>query len=410
MTGRLPFDDLGALPPPDAAARAHGERVLAMIREVMRREGGAIPFARYMDLALHAPALGYYSAGSAKLGVAGDFVTAPEISSLFGRCLARQAAQVLMALDGGEILEIGAGSGVMACDILAELERLQALPARYCILESSADLRARQEALIRDRLPHLAARVAWLDRLPAAGFRGLMLANELLDAMPVHLLVQSGGDPLEAHVRWDEDRFAWVVGGAGEAAGSAGDPRLAARLEAIFAELGRDAFVDGYRFEINLAMESWLAAAAAALDAGLLLLIDYGYPRRAYYHPQRGAGTLMCHYRHRAHDDPLILPGLQDMTAHIDFTALAEAGLAQELKLAGYNSQAWFLFGCGLQDLVADAMQSATDDLLRARISQQVQRLTLPGEMGEKIKVMALSRRLDVPLCGFSLRDERGSL
>lgn len=402
MKGRLPFDELGALPAPDALARAHGERVLAAIRDVMQREGGAIPFARYMDLALHAPGLGYYSAGSAKLGAEGDFVTAPEISPLFGRCLAHQAAQVLDALGGGEILEIGAGSGVLACDVLAELERLGTLPERYAILEISADLRARQEALIATRIPHLAGRVSWLDRLPSAGFRGLMLANELLDAMPVHLLLQSAGDPLEAYVRWDQDHFAW-------AAGPPADARLVARLDAIFEECGRDVFIDGYRFEINLAMESWLASAGAALDAGLLLLIDYGYSRRQYYHPQRVSGTLMCHYRHRAHDDPLILAGLQDITAHVDFTALAEAAVARELRLAGYNGQAWFLFGCGLQELVADEMASASD-LIRARISQQIQRLTLPGEMGEKIKIMALSRRLDIPLCGFSLRDERGSL
>jgi SAM-dependent MidA family methyltransferase len=286
--------------------------------------------------------------------------------------------------------------------VLAELERLGILPARYCILETSADLRARQQTLIRSRIPHLAGYVSWLDRLPPQGFRGLVLANELLDAMPVHLLVRAGGELLEACVRWETDRFAW-------AAGPPSDARLAARMDAIFAECGRDAFIDGYRFEINLAMEAWLAEAAAMLDAGLLLLMDYGYPRRAYYHPQRVAGTLMCHYRHRAHDDPLILAGLQDVTAHVDFTALAEAAMARGLGLAGYNGQAWFLFGCGLQELVADEMESASD-LVRARISQQIQRLTLPGEMGEKIKVMALSRRLDIPLCGFSLRDERGSL
>ena len=400
MNARLPFDELGALPAPDAVARAHGERLVALIRDEMARAGGSIPFARYMELALHAPGLGYYSAGSAKLGASGDFVTAPEISPLFGRCLARQAGEVLGALGGGAVLEVGAGSGAMACDVLAELERMDALPERYRILEISADLCERQAARIRERIPHLAARVEWLERLPSEGFQGVMIANELLDAMPVHRLVlDESGSLREAYVRWDEDRFAWTTG-------PLSDERLAPRLDAVFAELGRDSFAPGYCFEVNLAMQAWLASATAALARGVILLIDYGYPRREYYHPQRGAGTLMCHYRHRAHDDPLILPGLQDITAHVDFTALAEAAHAHGLEVAGYTTQAWFLIGSGLQQMVDDAMKDATD-LGRARLSQQVQLLTLPGEMGEKFKVLALVRgSVSVP-SGIGMRDDR---
>lgn len=403
MSARLPFDDLGALPPPDVETRAHGERVLALIRDEIDRAGGSIPFARYMDLALHAPGFGYYSAGNVKFGARGDFVTAPEISPLFARCLARQVEGVLAALDGGDVLEIGAGSGVLACELLAELERRGALPTRYLILETSADLRARQTALFAERVPRLAARVEWLDRFPAAGFCGVIFANELLDAMPVHRLFFDGdGDLSEMHVRWDGDRFAWE-------GGALSDDRLGLRIDAIFDEIGLASFPGGYCFEISLVMESWMGVAAAALERGLLLLIDYGYPRREYYHPQRGAGTLMCHYRHRAHDDPLILPGVQDITCHVDFTALAEAGEARGLTLAGYATQAWFLFGCGLQDFTEAAMRDA-GDAERARLSAQVQRLTLPGEMGDKFKAIAWSRKLDTALCGFSLRDDRRSL
>lgn len=401
MTARRPFDDLGALPAPDPAARAHGERVAAAIRAEIARAGGGIPFARYMDLALHAPGLGYYSAGSTKLGAAGDFVTAPEISPLFGRCIARQAAEVLAMPGGGSILEIGAGSGALACDLLTELERMEALPERYTILEISADLRERQIRRIDERIPHLAARVEWIDRLPSGGFRGLVLANEVLDALPVHRVrVDAAGKLTESCVSWEQDRFVWTWG-------PSSDARLAPRVEAILTACGP--LAPGYCFEINLELEAWIAAVAAALERGLILLVDYGYPRREYYHPERSGGTLMCHYRHRAHDDPLILPGLQDITAHVDFTAVAEAGTRAGLEVAGYATQAWFLLGSGLQELAARALEGAPD-VERARISHQVQRLTLPGEMGERFKVMALARDLDQLLGGFSLRDERGRL
>ncbi|MDR2878222.1 MAG: SAM-dependent methyltransferase [Chromatiales bacterium] len=407
MTARLPFDDLGALPPPDEEARAHGERVLALIRSSIDRAGGSITFADYMNLALHAPGLGYYSAGSTKFGARGDFVTAPEISPLFGRCLATQVEEVLLALGGGDVLEIGAGTGTLACELLAELERRGVLATRYFILETSADLRARQAALFAERIPRLANRIEWLDQLPERGFCGVMFANELLDAMPVHRLVLDSESGLsEMRVGWRGDRFGW-------GAAAPEDDRLAVRMEAIFAVLGRSSFRPGYCFELNLAMESWMSAAAATLEQGALLLIDYGYPRREYYHPERGAGTLMCHYRHRAHDDPLILPGLQDITCHIDFTRLAEMGAevgdAHGLRLAGYTTQAWFLFGCGLQEFVGAQLQEA-GDAERARLSAQVQRLTLPGEMGAKFKVIAWSRQLDISLRGFSMRDERCGL
>ncbi len=392
-------DTPSALPEPDADARAHGERVTAHIRDAIAAAGGAIPFARYMDLALHAPGLGYYSAGSAKFGEAGDFVTAPELSPLFARCLARQVREILAALGDGGVLEAGAGSGVMACELLAELERLDALPAQYAILELSADLRERQRALFAERIPHLLPRIVWLDRLPARGFTGLVIANELLDAMPVHRVI--AGRDAEEYVCWRDGRFAWTEG-------PLSDAHLDLRVDALYRELGRERFTDGYRIEIHLAIEAWIAAVSSALERGAVLLVDYGYARREYYHPERAGGTLMCHYRHRAHADPLILAGLQDITAHIDFTAVAEAASAHDLSVAGYTTQAYFLLGSGLQEIGASLGDLPTVE--RMQIAQQIRRLTLPGEMGEKFKVIALARGLEIPLSGFSLRDERGRL
>lgn len=387
------------LPEPDADARAHGERVVALIRREIDGAGGMIPFARFMDLALYAPGLGYYSTGSVKLGPAGDFVTAPELSPLFARCLARQAREVLATLGGGSIVEAGAGSGVMACELLAELERLDALPEQYAILELSADLRARQQVLFAERIPHLLPRIAWLDRPPERCFTGIVLANELLDALPVHRIV-SGRDA-EEYVCWRDDHFAW-------AEGPLSDAHLGLRLGALYGALGRGNFTTGYRIEINLAAEAWVASVAAALERGMILAIDYGYPRREYYHPERAGGTLMCHYRHRAHGDPLILAGLQDITAHIDFTALAEAAVAHGLSVSGYTTQAYFLLASGLDEIGASLADLPAVE--RMQLAQQIRRLTLPGEMGEKFKAIALTRGLDIPLTGFSLRDDRGRL
>ncbi len=392
-------DTPSTLPEPDADARAHGERVTAHIRDAIAVAGGAIPFARYMELALHAPGLGYYSAGSAKFGEAGDFVTAPELSPLFARCLARQAREILAALGDGGILEAGAGSGVMACELLAELERLDALPAQYAILELSADLRERQRALFMQRIPQLLPRIAWLDRLPARGFTGLVIANELLDAMPVHRVI--AGRDAEEYVCWRDGRFSLTEG-------PLSDVHLDLRVDALYRELGREHFTAGYRIEINLAMEAWIAAVSSALERGAILLVDYGYPRREYYHPERAGGTLMCHYRHRAHGDPLILAGLQDITAHVDFTAVAEAAVAHGLAVAGYTTQAYFLLASGLQEIGSTLGELPAVE--RMQIAQQIRRLTLPGEMGEKFKVIALTRGLEMPLSGFSLRDERGRL
>ena len=405
------FPDFDNLPAPDAATQAHSDRLCGLIRDEIEVSGGQITFARYMDLALYAPGLGYYSAGAHKLGQAGDFVTAPELSSLFSRCVARQCQQVLALLGGGDILEVGAGSGVMAADVLAELEMLDCLPGRYFILEVSADLRQRQQQTVATRVPHLASRVRWIDTLfagidtlPVAGFQGVVLANELLDAMPVHVFGVNAPDRYERYVAWDGARqFVWRDG-------TLSDARLDERIAMLVNEQAHEGgeFAPGYISEINLAAEDWLRSIAALLKRGMVLLVDYGFPRHEYYHAQRSGGTLMCHYRHRAHPDPLILPGLQDITAHVDFTALAEVASEVGLSVAGFTTQAYFLLSSGLGEMAAASDQ--TDVRQHLRVTQQVKKLTLPSEMGELFKVMALTRDVDVPLLGFMFQDQRRRL
>ncbi len=303
-----------SLPAPDAAALAHSGRLLEHVCGEIEASGGWISFARYMELALYAPGLGYYTAGATKFGGAGDFVTAPELTPLFGRTLARVAAQVL-ARTGGDLLELGAGSGRLAVDVLLQLERLACLPERYLILEVSPDLRARQRQLLAEQAPHLLPRVAWLDALPES-FRGVVLGNEVLDALPVHLLHGSAEGVLERGVIWTEAGLAW-----------ADRPIAAPVLASAVAELPvvTDRRVDGYLSELNLAAPALVASLADRLECGLLLFLDYGYPRAEYYHPQRHMGTLRAHYRQHALDDPFFLPGLADLTAHVDFSAVARA-------------------------------------------------------------------------------------
>jgi SAM-dependent MidA family methyltransferase len=351
-----------------------------------------------MKLALYAPGLGYYSAGTRKFGAAGDFITAPELSPLFSRCLARQCAEVLSS-SGGDILEFGAGSGSMAAELLLELEHLASLPDCYVILDVSGELRERQRQTLDERASHLLERVVWLNGLPEPGFRGIILGNEVLDAMPVERLRITPAGPRPLHVAWEADRFVWLVGAEDEA--------VTRTVIALQDELGY-ILPAGYETEFNPHLHPWLRALAEILTEGVVLLIDYGYPRREYYHQQRTTGTLLCHYRHRAHADPLILPGLQDITANVDFTAVADAAVAAGLAVTGYTSQSYFLLGCGLETLVAEMNPDATQRYLE--LTRQVKLLTLPSEMGERFKAMALSRGIEIPLRGFSLFDERGRL
>ncbi|HWU82322.1 MAG TPA: SAM-dependent methyltransferase [Methylophilaceae bacterium] len=379
------------LPIPGAEALRHSQSLVAHIREEIARSGGWIDFAHYMQLALYAPGLGYYSGGAEKFGPAGDFVTAPELSPLFGQCLARQAAQVC-AQARGDILELGAGTGRLAAELLLELQRLGQLPAHYLILEVSAFLQDIQRQTLMAQLPpDLFARVAWLDHLPS-GFDGFVLANEVLDALPVHIVGQREHG-FERGVTCEGDALVW-----------ADRHPLSPTLNALAAPL---TLPGGYLTELCPLAGALVASIAQSLRRGVLLFIDYGFPRREYYHPQRDHGTLMCHYRHHAHGDPFLYPGLQDITAHVDFTSAAEAGVANGLRLAGYTTQAQFLINCGITELLA---QMAPGSAAYLRLASQAQKLLSPAEMGELFKVLALSKDQDATLLGFVHGDKSHTL
>jgi SAM-dependent MidA family methyltransferase len=393
MTSRA---SVTTLPTPGPEELAHSRRVVAHIREFMAARGGVIGFDAWMRLALYAPGLGYYSAGARKLGADGDFVTAPEISSLFSRCLARQAAEVLQ-VTGGDVLELGAGSGRMAADVLAELSALDCLPDRYRILEVSADLADRQRARLSLLPAGLSERVEWLDRWPPEAMRGVVLANEVLDAMPVERFVLRGEGGAQ-HVRelavaLNDTGFEWRETDA--------SPELTQAVQSILSSL-REPLPDGYVSEVCLAFQPWMASVAAQLERGVALLIDYGLPRAHLYHPDRADGTLRCHFRHRAHADPFVNVGLQDITAWVDFTRVAEAADSADLDVLGFTTQASFLIGAGIESLLSTEMQLAADDLRRqAELAGEARQLMLPGEMGEVFKAIALGRDYEVPLSGF---------
>ncbi|MES9971323.1 MAG: SAM-dependent methyltransferase [Candidatus Thiodiazotropha sp.] len=381
------------LPLPDATSQAISERLMRQIRRVIEKSNGAIPFDRFMQMALYAPGLGYYVAGSRKFGQQGDFITAPEVSPLFAQCLAHQIEPILTEVEGADLLEFGAGSGLLAADLLLALERLDRLPGCYQILEVSPELRARQQETLESRAPHLQSRVKWLDGMPS-GFRGVVIANELLDAMPVSRFRITETGIQESFVICDGD-------GLRERFGPPVTQGLVSAVEAIFQD--SDQLPSGYVSEINLRQTAWISALAAAMNQGAAILIDYGYSQAEYYHPQRNQGTLMCHYRHRAHGDPFSRVGLQDITSHVDFTALARAAVESGFRLGGYTTQAHFLIANGLDSLLAE---SDPNDLSRhMSLVQGVKHLTLPSEMGERFKVLGLLKELDINLQGFSLRD-----
>jgi len=399
------------LPAPATEAAQHSASLTEFIRRDIAAQGGWISFARFMELSLYAPGLGYYSAGAHKFGEAGDFVTAPELSPLFGRTVARQVAEI-MAQSAANILELGAGSGKLAADMLAELEQLGSLPDSYAILEVSADLRVRQQVLMRERLPHLLDRVHWLDELPEK-FSGAIVANEVLDALPVHLVhwrdVNVGRDssrhPRDVGMNPDLQNRDRVINERGVAVSdnnfiwqerTIGDADLLHAAQQIKVP-------DDYVSEVCLAARGLINSLAQRLEQGAMLFIDYGFGAREYYHPQRSNGTLMCHYRHHAHDDPFFLPGLQDITAHVNFTGIAECGIDAGLELIGYTSQAFFLIGCGITELLQDTSPENLRDYLP--LSAQLQKLTSPAEMGELFKVVALGKKMVSPLCGFARGD-----
>ncbi len=383
------------LPAPSPDALAYSDALKRRIIDEIEAGDGWIGFDRFMELARYAPGMGYYSGGAQKFGAAGDFVTAPEISSAFSQTLATQAVQI-MALSAPQIIEVGAGSGRLAADLLLELERRNALPERYSILDLSGELRERQRATIAQRAPQQLDRVVWLDRLPER-FDGLVLANELLDAMPVHLVHWEDSAILERGVSITKGEFAWA------------DRPATGRVLEKAREIAEEfALPPGYLSELCLAAADWTASWGRILGTGALLLIDYGFPRHEYYHPQRDTGTLMCHYRHHAHGEPFLLPGLQDITAHVDFTAIVEAGFNAGLELLGYTTQAAFLINCGLTEVLA---RIPAEDVLRyLPLAQAAQKLISPAEMGDLFKVIALGKGIEDTLLGFAQGDRSETL
>lgn len=388
------------LPQPSPDAQQHSARLVDLIRAEIAAAGGWISFARYMELALYAPAMGYYSGGARKFGPGGDFITAPELTPLFGQALAGQVIEVMQA-SAPRVIEVGAGTGLLAADLLLELELRGALPQRYEILELSGELRARQRDTLAERAPHLLDRVGWLDALPEH-FSGMVLANEVLDVMPVHVVVSRAEGLSERGVALDD---AGVLRWADTAL--TGAVREAAlTLDLPVPQQGE------YVTEICLAARAWVAEWAQRLVCGALLLVDYGYPRAEYYLPSRSSGTLLCYYRHHAHADPFLWPGLNDITAFVDFTAAAEAGHDAGLEVLGYTCQAAFLFNCGILECLARRAPETGADYIRA--ARAVQRLTTPQEMGELFKVLAFGKGLPAGLAaglsGFARGDRLHTL
>jgi SAM-dependent MidA family methyltransferase len=385
------------LPEPAAELKELSLQLCAAMRDELHRNG-FMPFARFMELALYQPGLGYYSAGLHKLGATGDFVTAPELGSLFAACVARQAEQVAQVLGRYDVLELGAGSGQLALDLLQELEPKLA-PQNYFILERSADLRAVQQQKLAALEPHWRGRIHWLDEPPDFGWQGMVLGNEVIDALAVERFRISAGGIEQAGVRLstgdqpDKPAFEWAYRPA--------PADLQRAVEGL--GLAFDLQELPYQSELLAGLPGWLAAVTGSLNRGMVLFADYGYPRREYYLPERNDGTLVCHYRHRGHADVFFWPGLQDITAFVDFTALAEAGEACGLELAGYTSQAMFLLACGLDQVLADRLPKAADHGLK--LHAEAKQLTLPGMMGERFQVMALQRGMDIELRGFALGD-----
>ena len=387
-----------SLPQPDSRSAAHSEKVAEYIRTQIEAAGGSLGFGEYMQHALYAPGLGYYAAGAAKFGEAGDFITAPEVSSAFGAVVARQCAEVLAQIPGGEILEYGAGSGKLAVDVLEALRRLGSLPTAYKILEVSADLRERQEALLQQRVPELLPRVSWLDA-PPTKMQGVILANEVLDAMPVERFVRRDGGILQQRVAVAGREFAWTDAPA--------PARLVAAVNAIETELGAP-FPEVYVSEICLAVPAWIQGLAEVLQTGTAFLFDYGVSRREYYAAERSRGWLRCHFRHHAHNDPLVLAGIQDITAWVDFTAVAEAAVAAGFEISGYCAQAQFLMAGGLAEELKNLATLPLQEQLA--LSRQVKTLTLPGEMGEHFKCMALQKGVTARPSAFGLADRTHTL
>jgi SAM-dependent MidA family methyltransferase len=383
------------LPAPTAALQAQSNQLCQLIREEIRHESStSISFARFMQLALYEPDLGYYTSALDKFGKAGDFTTAPEISPLFAQCIGRQCQQVFASLGQCDVLEIGAGTGQLAIDLLLFLEEQQSLPRTYKIFEVSPTLRKRQQQRLQQQIPHLLSLIYWLDDSPAAPIKGVILANEVVDALPVDQFLWVEDTIQEVRVAYARDQFNYHLAPI--------DDLLTCQLSQLRAAYFPE--VKTYQSEVCRGLSDWISKLSYALEQGLILIIDYGFPAQEYYHPDRVNGTLRCYYQHRTHADPLSLVGLQDITASVDFTSLARAAIQAGLKVAGFTSQAVFLLNNDLLPLI----EKCYDGMSSMDVNRQVHLLTSPSEMGELIKVMGLTRNCEFSLLnGFKLYDKR---
>lgn len=387
------------LPEPDSAAKARSRQLTEQIKYSIVDNNGRISFSAFMQQALYTPVLGYYSNGLQKFGPSGDFITAPEVSPLFAQCLAGQVTEIFSQMDNPCLLEFGAGSGVLAVELLSALEKHNALPEYYYILELSAALQQRQKRQVAEKIPHLSARVVWLDQLPLQPLNAVVIANEVLDAMPVERFAITHGEMQTQGVTISDGHLV---------ADFVAPETQALQVKQTIEQHCGQALPSNYHSEYNPAILAWLQALSASLASAVVLLIDYGYHASEYYHSDRVDGTLMCYYRHRTHGNALWYPGLQDITAFVDFSDVAYSALEAGFSVAGYTSQAAFLLANGLSELHAE--QVSDDVQQQIRLSQQIKTLTLPSEMGERFKVMALTKKFDASLCGFALQDYRNRL
>lgn len=385
------------LDPHQVYSKTVSEQLTTLIQGAIDNHQGQLPFDEFMNLALYAPQLGYYQSGKTILGAQGDFITAPMISPLFSQCLAEQCFDVLKHIPNGQILEIGAGTGQMATDILKHLEEIDALPPQYSILETSAYLKSLQQETIQQQIPHLYDKVSWLSSLPNKPFSGIVLGNEVLDAMPFKRFHFQSEQLHEIYVSYDNQGFKAILGTP--------TPQLKQQCD----QLSLPALSEPYQSEINLYLKPWLKSIDQILHHGVLLLLDYGYRQEEYYHPQRTQGTMMCFYQQHQHDSPFIHVGQQDMTAHVNFTAVSKSGVELNLETLGYCPQFAFLIACGLETFMQQQMLSA-DLKTQTLLSQSMNKLCSPAEMGEIFKVIAMGKHFHQPLKGFQLINQKDVL